>query len=610
MQALAYKNDWGSVVGIMMARRNADTPLIQQMVAIRDAYNCDVVIPLADTAGEPSLPPAQPHIVADTIDNTAMRAAGQRPTIYCPALDPTNDASVKRAGIRRKALYARWHDSALWDVLLYRSFRHLVGYGTNAIVVVPDMVKGKASVEIRDPLTAYPDSRVGEETRRPINVGFVYGRSADWIRRNYPQAIPKLNLPGTGRYQSDLWDLVEWIDEEAIVVGILGPRYPTFSNPSIEQRLSLSMELSRIPNRAGTCPVAIPRRVTLDRVAGQVASILDQEALLQRLTALDIVAAEKAIFADMVAIGKDGRPPQLISGRWKDGRTGEINLMTDGAVQVLQTAPGPLTHPVLDRIERNAAMAAGKSPFMGGETTGSLRTGRAIDSLGGYSVDPRIEEAQKIMARGLMQVNESIIAVEKGYWPSKKYTCFSGWPGDMSHVIYTPSKDFESDENVVTYPMPGTDVQGATVALAQLTGAGLMSRETARRKHPLIDDAEHEEHSIIAERLEDAVLQGFLTQASQGTLPLPDASRIKQLVDKGTDIVEAILQAHNEAQARQATEAPAAQPGQAMAPEQAPGLAAPGQGIEAPPAGQAVTDVNTPPDIGQLHTLLRNLRSR
>lgn len=283
-----------------------------------------------------------------------------------------------------------------------------------------------------------------------------------------------------------------------------------------------------------------------------------------------------------------------------------MNLMTDGAVQVLQSAPGPLTHPVLDRIERNASISAGKSPFMQGETTGSLRTGRAIDTLGGYSTDPRIEEIQRIMSRGLMQVNEAIMEVEKGYWPNKKYVCFSGWPGDMQHVEYTPSKDFDSTENVVAYPMPGTDVQGATVALAQLTGSGLMSRETARRKHPLIDDAEYEEHNITAERIEDAVLQGFLQQAMTGALPVTDAARVMDLVQKGTDLAQAIGIAHDEAQKRQAAAQQQPSPG-GLAPNAQPGLAAPGMGAEtSAPPGSAVPA--PPPDLKDLHQLLTGLR--
>lgn len=600
------RNSWEDILSIMEQRRSGDAEKLKTMMSVKSHYNVDLVIPLTDVSGEPIMPYANPHLVADIIDHTAMRAASPRPTITCPAMDPTSDRSIKYAQTRRRALYARWHKSALWDVLLYRSYRHLIGYGTNAFAVTWDYEYGSSCIEIRDPLSAYPDERSPEEIRLPTNVGFVYGRSRSWLIKNYPVTAPLLQKnPGYRNSVTDMWDLVEWIDDTDIVVGLLGPRFSQGTNSTFEVKLQNSMELSRVPNRAGLVPCSVPQRVTLDRVMGQVATILDQEDLLGKLTALDIVAAEKAIWGDMVAIGQQGRPPTLLSGKWKDGRTGEINLVSDGDVKVLSTAPGPLTGQILDRVERNANISGGKSPFMTGETTGSLRTGRAIDTLGGYSVDPRIEEAQKLMARGLMQVNEAIMAVEKGNAPNKKFVVFSGWPGDMAHVEYQPSKHFETYENVVAYPMPGTDVQGATVAVVQSVGGGLMSRASGRRKHPLIEDPEFEDAQIELERINDAVLQSMLQQAMAGALPLIDVASIMSKREGGMKLAKAIIEASAEAQERQASQAPPPGEGQAAAPATQPGLALPGQGVEAQPADQVQPPAQ---DLQDFRSLLVNLQ--
>lgn len=594
---------WSQILSIITQRRSQDSSLIRSMIEIRDRYNGDVVVPLPDVSHEPTLPMVAAQLITDGIDNTAMQAASSRPSIFTPAVD-TGSRARRRADDRRRALYSTWHFSALWDVHLYRAYRHLCGYGTCAFVVLNDDIAGRARIEIRDPLTAYPELRSPEDLRNPTNCGFVYGRSREWLIAHYPESEEYFaNAPGHN--WDTLWDTVEWIDPEHVVVGILGPRLPAYGPVDSRTVGYYGYELRRWVNKSGMCPVVAPRRVTLDRIQGQLTKIIPTVDLLQRLTALDIIAAEKAIFPDMVAMGRGPQAPQLITGPWKDGRSGQVNVMTEGDVKLLQSAPGPLTHPVLDRLEQGIRSTGGISPFYGGENTGSLRTGKAIDTMGSFSVDPRVEELQKIMARTLTSLNEGIAAVEKGYYRNRKITGYTGWATDTSMVTYTPSdvyQDCPADgtnptlTSVVEYDFPGQNVSEATVTVGQLVGADLISRKTARIKHPYVADADYEEEMVVREKVQDAVLEGFLQQTSQGTLPLVDAIRVLKEMGNGNDLIAAINTAQTAAQERQAAQAPPPDQGagQAASPGAQPGLAMPGMGAEsqAPPAA------GTPGTIG------------
>lgn len=594
---------WESVVATMASRRSFDSNAIRAMIEVRDRYNGDLVTPLIDVSGEPSMKPPIPQVVANAIDNLSMRAGSTKPIIICPALDESKETergSVDWANRRRRALYSTWHTEALIDVKLRRAYRHYHGYGTFSLVVMPDFGDSRRepgpTIQLRDPLSSYPELRSPDDVREPLNIGFVFGRSATWIARTYPEAEHLLGDAGVDTDANRLWDLVEWIDGDDIVVGILGPRWDNSTRTDASPSNS-SMELRRWPNRAGMVPVAVPRRVTLDRVMGQVWTAIGMQDLLGRLTALDIEAAERAIFPDMVVMGENNQAPVLVSGKWKDGREGEPNLVMNGKVQYLQSAPGPLTHPVLDRMERATAMSAGNSPFFAGENTGSLRTGRAIDALGGYSIDPRIQESQDVMQRALEVVNEAVLRTYKGYWPDRKFTLFSGWPSDTGQVTFTPGRHFETTQNVVAYSFPGSDVSQINVAVNQLTASRLMSRHTARVRHPYIDDADSEHRRIVTETIEDAVFQGFLQQSGAGAIPLVDAVRVLSLVQEGKPVYEAIAMAQREAQERQAAEPPPPGPGQAVAPETQAGLALPGQGAETalsrqPEAPQPLQDVH------------------
>ena len=83
--------------------------------------------------------------------------------------------------------------------------------------------------------------------------------------------------------------------------------------------------------------------------------------------------------------------------------------------------------PKIDRIERAARFSGGIPAVAGGEFTGSLRSGRVVDTMAAFSIDPRIAELQNIMARALNQANEAVAEVEKGYFGNRHMVAFSGW---------------------------------------------------------------------------------------------------------------------------------------------------------------------------------------
>jgi hypothetical protein len=584
---------WNEIQSTIAMRRRHDAPIIRRMIDTRDHYNGDVTIPLVNVQNQPEMNVLMPHMVANGIEGLAMRAAGPMPSIHVPALDAmkqTGVKSVEYAARRRRAYYARWHRSHL-PLILSRAFRQLIGYGTFGVVVTPDFELGGARIEFRDALGAYPSLRAAEDLREPENVGFVYGRSPDWITATFPEATQMVTAWQRRKPEEQLWDLVEWIDDTQVCIGLLGPRsmYATnLTSPAITGTTpeETGMLLRRWDNRAGMTTAVIPRRVTLDRIAGQMEKIIPMEEWSAKLMALDFVAAERFVFPDMVVIGDEGRTPTIVGGGgWRDGRTGDVNLLQNvKQVQNLQGSPGPMTTQTLDRIERAASISGGVSPYFGGETTGSLRTGRAIDALGGYSVDPRIAEVQLIMQYALETVNRQICAIEKGYFGDQKFTVFSGWPSDRGHVEFVPNTIFESDENAVTYSFPGSDVSQITVAVSQLNGAKLMSRHTARAKHPMIEDADMEDRLIVEEGVDDAMLVAWQQAIAQGQVAWEDVAAYKDLLAAGTPWATAIITVNEAAKQRQAEQA-AQQAQQMAAAQQAAGGGQPGlqQGAAAQP---------------------------
>ncbi|NBW35724.1 MAG: hypothetical protein EBR30_12040 [Cytophagia bacterium] len=612
---------WDDIVAIVRNRQMNNGDLLEKMIEVRRRYNADWVVPYVSEMDSEVLPPTTPALIAEAIDFLGMRAASVMPYMNSPAIDPTKEVGVRSrefAATRRKILGATHHQSKT-KLHMRRAMRHLAGYSTASMIVVPDFETCLPRLELRDPLSSYPEPKAAEDLSPPKNCAFVYTKSVDWLRQHYPQVRNWVaSSKSTGE---EMWDIVEWVDEDVTVVGVLGPRDWESRTLGASGSVVQSMELHRWPNPTGICPVYIPGRVTLDKIISQIANLTGQVDLMAQLQALSIAAGEKAIFRDRFIIGDSIKAPQLVGGQWKDGRTGEMNIILDAKnIGELAGTPDPSTQMMIDRLERNVRIGTGLVPQAGGETYGALRTGRGMDSMLGTAVDPRIQEMQEIMEVALEQVNSIMLEQYRTYWPDKKFVMFSGWPGDKGTVEFTPSIHIETTDNVVAYTIPGSDVQGTTIQLGQLLGMKAISLHTLRSRHPYIDDPDAESARVEEETIEEALLQGLANQAAQGAIPVTYLAMVEKHRRREPDLVQAILKADAEMKAEQAKMAPPPEQGQFAAPEQMPGLSGPApippsmspeemqmqqQGGPAP-SGSTSSPQGTPPgDINQLLAALQ-----
>jgi hypothetical protein len=587
----------------MIMRREQDSVLIQAMIANRDRYNAEIVTLVPDQSDVPATTQPGPNFFIEGVDGIARLANQDLPKIICPTLDPGEPKSALAAAVRQAAMYGAWHESQI-QMKLGRAFRHYGGYGTFAMVVMPDDERQVASIEIRDPLTAYPELRAPDDIRSPRNVGFMYARSAEWIKAHYPgKADAYLTTGNLNKGWETLWDVVEWIDEDVIVIGLLGPRFPAFGYYDSRPIGYTAVELDRFPNKAGMVPVVVPRRVTLDKIMGQMTNMINYSDIYGRLLTLQLSATEKSIYPDMVLESRTGGTPQLVGGVWKDGRTGDVNTLIDGTVQVIGKEAGPGTVPMLQLIDQHIRGSGGASALMGGNA-GGMRTGAGVDALGDYGPNPMAAEAQMAMAYALTEINKATVAVQKGYYPKKKFLVALGVPGSSKAVSYSPAKDLDSDMNVVVYPHPGIDQNRYAVVVSQLNATKMISRRTARKMNPLVGDEEEEEQFTSEEEINDAILGSVAQLITSGQMPISVGARIAEKIGEGIAPAKAVL----EAQAEAATAAPApgspggpepvGPPGSPTAGQQIPpGMAAmlaasgagptaaPGQGIPAAPPG-------------------------
>jgi hypothetical protein len=596
------------IVAILRARQRDAHPLLSRMIDVRDRYNgpqVDYVVPYYSDRDQEDIDPLTPMIMAEMIDHVAMRAASVTPATFVPAVTwgkQTGVRSREYAGIRRTALTHTYRESR-WELVQRRAARHLAAYATTALVVVPDYRMEMPRIRLRDPLTSYPDIQAAEDYDLPTNAGFIFGKSADWLRDRYPVCRAEYGGPvDVPRGEDELWDCFEWIDTDQTMIGILGKRGDQYSRAGEAYSASKYLQLGWWPNKTGMFPGVVPARVTLDRVLSQVANVIGHVDMMAKMTTLSVIAAERSVFPDAYILGRSGQTPTILGGQWKDGREGQPNVVfnADG-VGRLPNTPDPAALQMVDRIERNLRISTGLVPQAGGETYGALRTGRGIDALMGAAVDPRIHELHAIFEAWLPHLNSVVLQTWKSCWGSRTFSMYSGSGGTMRSVQFTPNEHVETLDNVVRYAIPGADVVETNVILQQMVGSGMASRRSARNRHPWIDDADTENGLIDEERLEELAFQSLAAGVQSGSIPPIFLSFVEEHRRKNPelDILQAIKRADEQMREMQAqpVEAPE-DPMAAMPPEAMPGMTGPPQAPVAEPT------MGPTPDQGGLRELM------
>lgn len=606
---------WDEAVALVDRQRQFDAPLIQHMIAVTTHYNAEVLTPTYDVPGE-DIPGRSPNplLIADAIDKNADRAASVMPSITVPRRNDS-DISKRRQRNHTKALQASWHASGMKEMLLGRLYRHLLGYATASMVVEWDPVRKQPIQKLRNPLVTYSEPKDPEDFSEPLWIGYVYGKSTAAILKQYPQ-LESLITSTITPTREQIWDMLEFMDDDQVMVGLLGPRQPfyydTRTNPKQDfltwryDHRSASQLLSTYPNPAKKVTAFTPRKVTLERVESNVMKLTGLVNEIGRMRTLEKIAAERGVFPDLVAFGDNDVPPTLVNGVWADGRDGEVNLLQGArGFNVVRMDPSVVSRQVADLMENSFIQSAPLDPQLIGESRGAaLRTGQALGRMAGFSLDPFIQSVQLIAARTLSVMNESVSRLWRNVGGNQKVWVFSGLAGDSSSVQLNPKTDFVGDENQVYYPVPGADISQIQVALGQAMQTEQMSAATARAANPLVADDLFEGKQISEEKLLRALEQAFVAHATNPQMggTLVDFAEAVEHFRRTGDLPAAIRRADELARARQANAQPT--------PEQlVGGLEPTNPGAAASPTPRSLSPIQSTDAGAELRRVMTNINS-
>ena len=541
------------IVTLYQERRRDRGGLFGKMEEIRRHYNGDIIIPLPEL--DDMEKPAIPNLIAQGIDQFAMRVASVMPDIAYLPVRPGIQVSENRARDRRLANLG-WWDMNKMGTKLRRRARHLTAYGMSAVTLSPVSIYGDDKRKmphwrVRNPLSTFPAPMLDPDSMEPSDCIFVDRRPLGWLRQNYPAQMQVLYRGNKG--DSDMFEVLEYMDSEETVLVAVGAERPKADAYTVETGKGIASHviLERIPNRAEVSPIVIAGRITLDRLQGQFDQMLGTYQRMAKLDALDLIARFRNVFPDEWIVGNGAATPRVISEA--NGKEGIRGILHNAQIEVTHLQPGSTTDDALDRMERAQRLTAGIPAEFGGESPTNVRTARRGEMVMSNTVDMPIQEYQEIFANSLEAENRRAVKIMKAYYGNKPSMFFMGTDGKVINNDYTPNETFETDLSYVKYSMPGSDVNGMVIAIGQRVGTGIMSTQTAREMDPAIEDPIRERDQVEIESLRRAMLAGLEQQASQGQL---DPSIIAEIAtakaERHVTLEQALIKVHKEQQEKQA----------------------------------------------------------
>lgn len=575
------------IITLYKQRLNFYGPLHQKMKLIQSIYNGTMEVPLPDM--EDSTMPSVPNLLAAGVDQMAGRITSVVPSVNFASIKPGVRVSDRRAITASRTVTGWWQADRLPMKMKQRG-RHQIAYGMSPVVIRWDNENKRPTWQVRHPLETYPSTDLLPGQLSPNDCIFAYRRSVGWLRaKGYGDRLAAL----TGDYEMPndasilLIEYVDTYETHLIAAGYKTPDPYAITELDMVGTQMRGVTLERYANMSGDeSPVVIPMRITLDTAGGQFDNMIGMYYQQAKLMALEVIAVEKGIFPDTYLVSRPGEVGRFLDGP-HDGRTGMVNIIAGGDIREVQSQPGYLTNPTIDRLERNQRVTAGIPAEFGGESSSNIRTGRRGDAVLSAVIDYPVAEAQETFGYALQEENEVAIELSKKWAGDTKRTLYVGTGNAARPVTYVPNETFETSEHVVSYPASGADLNSLIIGIGQRVGLGIMSKQTASTLDPYIDNPEVERDAIITEGLEQALMSGLQQQAASGAIPPLIVAKIMKLVkDDKMELAEAMNKVTEEAMKEQEQQQPEPTPDSLTADATIQAMAGPQASVQGPNPSQ------------------------
>lgn len=543
-----------------------------------------------DTVIPGAMPDAWPKpIVANMIDTAARDMAevmGAMPSINCAAGVITTDKAKKFSGKRTKIANAYVQHSKLQSGKQVTFCDFYNTYGMAIYVVEPDFEDKTPRIRVENPMGVYPEVDLYGRIRSYTKV---WREEAIHLVAKFPHLLRVLQSNETGGQVQAGWaereiEVVKYCDADQIIMYL-----PNHGDQVVDM----------MANPMGQVYVSVARRPGFDmEIRGAFDDAIWVQLAKARIALLGMEATEKAVRAPLIL-------PR------------DVQKMTFGDDAIIRTDnPQGVTYPTRDipqfafqegsLLDMEARQAMRSPEVRSGNIDASIITGRGVQALmGGFNTV--ITTGQAVISHALARAIELCFEMDEKLWPDEKKVVSGVVQGTPFEEVYVPRKDIGGSYTVdVTYGFAaGQDPARAIVALLQLRGDQLVSRDFVQRQLPMDLDVVQLQAQIDNEQFTDALKQGvmaymqaILPMAQQGMVDPVDAlqktAKLIEEREKGTSVHDAVLKVFK----------PKEQPAQAQDPLAAlMGGGGPAAGAPAPEGSTAPAGAGNPQGFDMMSLL-------
>lgn len=544
------------------------------------------------TPDDEDQPNNSPNLIQVGIEDTAESAA-LMPTVRVVPAGPLIEQ--KRQATMMEKIGTSYLTQAGGHVFLIRCLMDLISYGFFCVTASLDKESGLPRIDVREAVGVYPEPgwRPGDSTRRCLFARSIYKSQ---LPQKYQDKLAMAEhdmVSILGQQQTQII-LVEWYDEDEIVIGALYSKSIASLSPT--QGEFMPVELERFQHGFQLCPVTLGQRVSLDHEPrGQFDQVVEPMLAHARLMTMAIDYADQAVYSDMWV--KDPLGPIPLGGG------GVIQLGPNGSIGRVQPAVTSLSlFNELDRLT-DAIHLGGRWPkSRPGEIDQSIASAKFLESSVGM-MNTAIRTYHEILTRSFGLVLNNAFKIDQSYG-SETATAVGVLKNQEFVVQYDPKKDIDPKARVmIEYGLGlGRDPSQSAVLHIQYNQAGMISLETVQESIEGITDVDRERRRLDVEKLEGMLMAKLMQDVESGQIPTSVLFKIADARGQGKDLM-AILKKYlvDPAEAAQASgimsgiggglQQPGAPPGQPGGPPGAPPGPMP---PTAPPPIQMMNQMSVP----------------
>ena len=473
-----------------------------------------------------------PNLVQVAIEDTA-EAASLVPTIRVQPEGST--ATAKKVARTMEQIAVNYMDLNQIDMLIPRSIMDKAAYGMSVWTITPDLEQQIPVIERRDPRQCYPEPgfRPGDDVRKCMFTREIFFNQ---LPVEY-QARLKDVIADYSEYddpdENSKVVLVEYYDmDEYILAGL----YQASTSGLVRYRgdgdVPLPVELERIENKTGVCPVVIGTRISLDgEVRGQFDQVVGLLEAHIRLTGLILDYADQAVYSDIFVKDLIGEMPY--------GGGSFIELGPQGAIGRVPPAVSSLNVQADLAQLVDGMHVAGRWPkSRPGEIDQSIASAKFLESAAGM-MNTAIRTYHQILQRQMEKALRIAFEVDKKYFPGAKSA--SGILRNQQFLIeYNPASDINTDHQLrVEYGLGlGRDPAQSAVLHIQYSQAEFVSKEFVQENIDGLTDVGRERSRLDVEKFRGMALAKLLMGLEQGTIPETALVEIARAREQGEELFD------------------------------------------------------------------------